>query len=111
MREKYTVTLVSKHKEHNNIIHIDSLDNLFSLIISDKGVDLYSITQIIVDITPRCEVVDLPVEKFIPDFNISGQGVISVSSDDVVKTEESKRQVSALKRMVAEKHIPSTPRK
>lgn len=47
-------------------------------------------------------------EHFKPDINIDGPGVISVSSDDVVKTENGIRQVAALKRMIENKDAKMT---
>jgi len=39
-------------------------------------------------------------EKFVADINISGPGIISVSSADVVRTPEGQRQIKALEELV-----------
>ena len=39
-------------------------------------------------------------EKFVADINISGPGIISVSSADVVRTPEGQRQIEALEELV-----------
>lgn len=48
------------------------------------------------------------------NFNISGAGVISVSSSDIFESEQGKRQISALKQIHERRKSaasPQTPRK
>lgn len=39
-------------------------------------------------------------EEFLPDINIGGPGIISVSSADVARSKEGRRQIEALEKLV-----------